>query len=292
MGQPAPIRSRGLLSRKWRGLRRFLRSRIRFWIDLDSLRSAINYLMASGRLRRRGVQVVPIGFRSTRGTPILCRVGTTDSAVVRDTFGGLYQLPPRSIKNIRQILDLGSNIGATMVHYGHLFPNSRILGVELDRGNYDLSLQNTCHLGDRCKVLWGGVWKTDGEVRYQGSEKWGFHISPESEGISAPAFSMSTILKQVVGPVDFMKMDIEGAEQELLKQASEWVDRVRCMKIEIHPPYSVEDCMSDLAAAGFRPVRDPDQDNEVLAFNPRFHQDSATPGQRRPVSLSRGRLST
>jgi FkbM family methyltransferase len=274
MGQTRAIRSRGLLSRKWRGLRRFLRSRVRFWTDLDGFRSAINYLIASGKFSRSGVQVVPVGFRSTRGSPILCRVGTTDSAVVRDTFGGLYQLPPHSIQNIRQILDLGSNIGATIVHYGHLFPDARILGVELDRGNYDLCLDNTRHLGDRCKVLWGGVWKTDGEVRYLGSEQWGFHISPEAEGISAPAFSMSTILNQVAGPVDFMKMDIEGAERELLKQASEWADRVKCMKIEIHPPYSVEDCMSDLAAAGFRPVRDPDQDNEVLAFNSRFYQDA------------------
>ncbi|HVV44050.1 MAG TPA: FkbM family methyltransferase [Bryobacteraceae bacterium] len=269
MSSRRAVGGRGFLSRKWRSLRLYVRCRARFWMDVAGLPSAIHYLIASGTLPRGRRTLVAVKFRSTKGNPVRCRVGTTDAAVIRDTFGGLSQLPPASLQDVRQILDLGSNIGATIVHYGHVFPECRILGVEMDRANYELCIENTRHLGDRCRVLWGGVWSTDGQIHYQGSEHWGYHISMGAGGASSPAFSMATILRQIPGQVDFLKMDIEGAERELLRDASEWAGRVNCMKVEVHPPYSVEDCMRDLIAAGFRPERDPDQDNEIIAFNTR-----------------------
>ncbi len=57
-------------------------------------------------------------------------------------------------------------------------------------------------------------------------------------------------------PVDFVKMDVEGAEREILADASAWADRVRAIKVEVHAPYTLEACRRDLERAGFETERD------------------------------------
>jgi hypothetical protein len=51
--------------------------------------------------------------------------------------------------------------------------------------------------------------------------------------------------------VDFVKMDIEGAEAQVLRRATEWAERVRSIKVEVHRTYSVSDGANDLRALGF-----------------------------------------
>jgi hypothetical protein len=57
--------------------------------------------------------------------------------------------------------------------------------------------------------------------------------------------------------IDFVKMDIEGAERMVLRDAGRWAARVGCISVEVHPPYSVDECEQDLQAAGFRTARHP-----------------------------------
>jgi len=51
--------------------------------------------------------------------------------------------------------------------------------------------------------------------------------------------------------VDFVKMDIEGAEEKVFSDGSSWEKRVKCIKVEIHPPYTVQACIKDLENMGF-----------------------------------------
>jgi hypothetical protein len=53
-----------------------------------------------------------------------------------------------------------------------------------------------------------------------------------------------------------VKMDIEGAEAEVLESASGWAPRVQAMKVEIHPPATFEHVQKTLRANGFRCTRD------------------------------------
>ena len=51
-----------------------------------------------------------------------------------------------------------------------------------------------------------------------------------------------------------MKMDIEGVEQRLLSGAgARWADRVDSIRLQVHDPYTPEDCARDLAGLGFEP---------------------------------------
>lgn len=57
-------------------------------------------------------------------------------------FHDQYHLAPGRLPDRPVILDLGSNIGCTIVHYKYLYGGSRIIGVEMDEGNYELAKRN------------------------------------------------------------------------------------------------------------------------------------------------------
>jgi len=68
---------------------------------------------------------------------------------------------------------------------------------------------------------------------------------------------MSQLLDMMNVPkVDYVKMDIEGAEADVLEGAGEWLSRIRCLKVEIHSPYTVEHCIETLERHGMCCLRD------------------------------------
>ena len=194
-----------------------------------------------------------------RGVPIplLCRPGTSDAEVLWDTFGGAYHRPPRPLPRRANILDLGANVGYTAVDFAVRYPGARIVAVELDRENAALAERNLSPFGERCVVLRAAVWSSDGEVAYGGEEAWGLRVVPGAGGgRSAPALRISTLLRRfALERVDYVKMDIEGSEAEVLSDPK-WMNRVAMIKIEVHPPATVESSAEALRSAGFRVRRD------------------------------------
>jgi hypothetical protein len=59
------------------------------------------------------------------------------------------------------------------------------------------------------------------------------------------------------GGVDYVKMDVEGAERELLRSPG-WNEQVRCIKVEVDEPYTLEECVTDLRRLGFTAQIDQD----------------------------------
>jgi FkbM family methyltransferase len=219
--------------------------------------SLLNYIRlrtsgnTSGKLRRAPLT---LRLRCLGDQLVYCRPATTDLNVVNDTFFCGHHLPPRDL-HIRTILDLGSNIGLTIAHYAHLYPEARILGVELDSDNAQVGQKNIAPFGQRCELVVGAVWIGDGQVTYGGQAEWGFHVTGEaprgSNGV--PAFGVGSLIRRMGVPrVDFVKMDIEGAEKNVLASARSWIDQVTCLKIEVHSPYTVADCLRDLQLVGMQ----------------------------------------
>jgi FkbM family methyltransferase len=188
------------------------------------------------------------------------RPGTSDPATVWETFARGYHLPPRELGAPRTVWDLGANIGLTMAHFACRFPHARVLGVELDEENVALARRNVAPWADRCELIHAAVWLTDGEVHYRG---WpggtsNYQVSGLADGTSVRALSLATLLREHGGPVDYLKMDVEGAECELLRDGTGWATEVRCLKVELHGDYGVDDCEADLRRLGFKTRRDSD----------------------------------
>jgi FkbM family methyltransferase len=206
--------------------------------------------------------LVPLRIRELGGGTVWCRSGLADLGVVYDTFAGGYHLPPADLGPPRTILDLGSNIGLTIAHFAARFPEARILGVELDEANAALCRRNIAPYGGRCEVLCAAVWHEAGEVVYGGARESGYAVLTGREGRGAKgvarAVTVDALIERLgVETVDYVKMDIEGAEKEVLRDAGGWPRRVRCLKVEVHPEkastlYTLGMCAADLERHGFR----------------------------------------
>ncbi len=138
----------------------------------------------------------------------------------------------------------------------NLYPSARVIAVELDGGNAKIARRNLEHFGARCVVIHAAVWLHDGEVNYEGDEEWAFHISRSSTGNpdapTAPSITMPTLLNALeLDRVDYLKMDVEGAEAELISDSASWLDRIESLKVEVHPPATVSTCASVLVDRGF-----------------------------------------
>jgi FkbM family methyltransferase len=157
------------------------------------------------------------------------------------------------------IWDLGANIGLTMADLAFRFPHSYVVGVELDEQNVGFARRNVGPWADRCVVVHAAVWSSDGEVHYRG---WpggtsNYQVTDTAEGAPVRAVSLATLIREYGGPVDYLKVDVEGAERELLRDGTAWADEVKCVKVELHGDYSVDDCQADLRRLGFTTRPDP-----------------------------------
>lgn len=244
-----------------------LASKIRVYSNYDSFRIHNQLLACSPKLREE--ELYAIRVRELDGNLVYCRPATTDINVFDDTFFGRYHLPPRDLIGINTILDLGSNIGLTVAHFAAIFPQARILGVELDRENHEVCQRNVEPFRSRCNVIHGAVWTSDGEVGYGGTESWGYSVVENStRDRLVRSYRMPALLDLLTSSVvDYVKMDIEGAEAKVLEDASDWIDRVRCLKVEIHQPYTVDACILHLQRHGMTCYRDTRHRACVVAWN-------------------------
>jgi FkbM family methyltransferase len=202
------------------------------------------------------------------GGQVLLRPGTSDVVVLEETVREPNHVPPRRRvpRNARRIWDLGANIGLVAAHYAMLYPSADILAVELDEENASLCRRNTDRWTGRCEVLEAAVWAEDGFVTYEvdPAREYGAHVA--EHGRQVRAVSLNTLLAKHGSPVDFVKVDVEGAEATLLRTNTEWAAAVRCIKVEPHSPYSWSDCEADLRRLGFQTRVDRDRFSAVLGW--------------------------
>ncbi|MEN9571248.1 MAG: hypothetical protein RL172_2479 [Bacteroidota bacterium] len=141
------------------------------------------------------------------------------------------------------IIDCGANIGMASIWLHRVFPEARFIVVEPFAENAQLAEKNFISTGlNQYKLLQGGVWSSDGLLQinrqFRDGKEWSIRLQPPLQGNGdIQAFSLPTILLQVEGWVDILKIDVEGAEQELFKDAAtaaNFLQRVKCLAIEIH----------------------------------------------------------
>lgn len=131
------------------------------------------------------------------------------------------------LSNVATIIDLGANIGVSVAVFRQMFPQARIIAVELEENNSKLCSLN--HRDDSLvEVVTGAIWSHTGRVGMKdvGEGEWAFRVetdqSSEDDNNSVPAFTYRELLNLYsITRVDIMKMDIEGAEADVLEASAD-----------------------------------------------------------------------
>ncbi len=208
----------------------------------------------------KAIRVQAFGGRS-----VLVRPQTMDAVTLWDAVFNGFHLPPVPL-DCRSIVELGANAGYTTAHYACKFPQAKILAVEMDSDNVKICEKNTEFARDRVTIISAAIWSSDGFIEYGGDNVHDLRIcalgGESTETVAsaaptavrkAPAITIGTLLNEHHIPhVDFMKMDIEGAEAAVLNADLSWLKKVQAILIEIHPPATREMCQSILKREGFR----------------------------------------
>ncbi len=190
---------------------------------------------------------VALPVRSLRGAPLPVWVRDTGRVFVSHwcdllVLGEIYS-PPREYDfpglpdTAHTIVDLGANIGFSARFLSELYPDARVLAFEPDpeivelakrnvREHPQVSLRNAGVAGKQGQLelhrFPGGSWGTSSFVT----------IQEVAETFTAEAVTLDSIIDEV-GDIDLLKIDIEGAEYEVL-EACQQLHRVRCIIGEVH----------------------------------------------------------
>ena len=162
------------------------------------------------------------------GRNVHLRPDTTDDQVFHETFVKQFHVPPEEIRPAT-VLDLGCNIGLTVAHFELLWPDAKIIGVELDAENCVVARRNS----RSARILNVAVSATSGRLTYSGDEAWSFRLDPSGDR-AVDSRTLDELTDVLGGSADFVKMDIEGTEWEVVKGPGEWPERVGSLLIEVH----------------------------------------------------------
>ena len=140
------------------------------------------------------------------------------------------------------IIDCGSNIGVSILFFKRRMPEATIVGFEPDPDTYKLLLRNLEQNAiTGATVHNAAVCETSGEIAFyaDASTPGSLQMSIDKDRvihakeINARAVQLSSF---VDGPVDLMKIDVEGAEYGVLRElaSASRLDSVNAILMEYH----------------------------------------------------------
>ena len=161
----------------------------------------------------------------------------------REIFeGGEYSFA--SDKADPTILDCGSHIGLSIAWFKRRFPKARIIAFEPDPDTFRLLQTNVAVNGFQgVELLNVAVSSRTGTARLYGEfgvaapmasahslrQEWGSQRSEQWILVNTVPLA-----NYITGPVDYLKLDIEGTEMEVMKSIEQHLHLVRALGLEFH----------------------------------------------------------
>lgn len=158
------------------------------------------------------------------------------------------------------VLDCGGNIGMSVLYYKLMYPQARITTFEPDPSVFSYLQDNMARHGlHDVKLVQAAVCGREGSLTFHSDGKYASNLASETAPLEegwtkrrVPCVRLSSYLAE---PVDFLKINIEGAEWEALADSGDRLQLVNEMVIEYHHlpglPRTLHDILSLLDRQGF-----------------------------------------
>jgi len=142
----------------------------------------------------------------------------------------------QQLKRDAYIIDCGANIGMSIIRLKMIAPDAIIDAFEPDEQNFALLKKNIGSFNFSNVALHkAAVWKEKTMLSFNAEGSMSSRID-EKVGIEKKVMQVEAVrLKDyLVKPVDFLKIDIEGAEYKVLQDISDGLQVVKTMFVEYH----------------------------------------------------------
>ena len=196
------------------------------------------------------------GSSSLLGPPFVFNDAATFAGNYRDIFlRHIYRFP--STTETPLVIDCGANTGLGVLYAKREYPGAKVIAFEADPKVAELLVKNVAafNLSDvhiETRAVWTEVTHVDFYREGADSGRVGVPI-PGGEHIQVRTARLRDYLNT---PVDFLKIDIEGAETDVLEDCADRLCNVKSAFVEFHSfaskPQALARLVACLETAGFR----------------------------------------
>ncbi len=161
-----------------------------------------------------------------------------------------YKFNPKNSSPV--IIDCGSNIGLSALYYHQQYPNAKVYCIEADSNIAGILKENLSANNCNAEVIAKAAWIHNNGVSFssEGSDSG----SVGNGDVTIPSLDLNEFLTQFP-EIDFLKIDIEGAENIVIPHCAEALKKVNTLFLEYHGSYSesqkLDELLSVLKNAGF-----------------------------------------
>ncbi len=229
---------------------------------------AASYLGGTARRSRKPVRV------KVRSIPIFVRPCTPDLNVAKIGFSGEFDAAIAAARPLEHgfIIDAGGYIGTAAIILARAFPEATVVSLEPSRENFAILAMN---VRDYPNVIALNValGATEGRVQLvdRGTGEVGFStVQAPADRASPPRLHESEVTtvpelmkRYHASGIDLLKLDVEGAEHDLLQGQPDWLAATRIVLAELHERI-VPGCEAIFAAATAKRINSADARGEKI----------------------------
>jgi FkbM family methyltransferase len=155
------------------------------------------------------------------------------------------------------IIDCGANVGLSVIFFKHLYPKCKITAFEPDPVLFSYLERNIASLNyENIKLYQKAIWTENGNIDFLSEGGFSGKISKDklnSKTVSVQAVRLSDFLQE---KIDFLKIDVEGVETEILEECAHLLKNISFIFIEYHSTFgenqSLHEILTLLSESGFR----------------------------------------
>ncbi|MCK4782106.1 MAG: FkbM family methyltransferase [Desulfobacteraceae bacterium] len=196
-------------------------------------------LQAEYRLKQRELKRLQFIPRFTPTTTLLLgkKIDIVDSASFLSMYSEIFKKQIyRFNANTKSplIIDCGANIGLSVIYFKKLFPESRVIAFEPDETIFGVFKKNVTTFGfTDVQLIQKALWSSETMLKFHQEGADGGRIAKPGDDkiIEVPSVRLKEYLRE---PVDFLKLDVEGAETEVLRDCVDNLNNVQKIFVEYH----------------------------------------------------------
>jgi FkbM family methyltransferase len=162
-----------------------------------------------------------------------------------------------SIEDAPRIIDCGASVGLSVCYFKHLYPKSNIVAFEPDPRVFETLKRNCMSWGAHdIRLIPKAVWTCEATLPFPKAGKASGRIDEGAGGEDVAQVLTCRLRHYLTERVDLLRLDIEGAEVDVLLDCADLLGQVRNLAVDYHSifkrPQRLDELVALLTRAGFR----------------------------------------